>query len=185
MENRIIHDKCVYRLAATKIMIGMHDYLVDQDSGDKYAYGAYDKLPENTPITWSGARHGQSVHVRWMDGRLKDLPGTKGTWRGQPALIFGGYAGPYVVDVYVKENTTPFSADVDNVAIEEIEYEIEKRTPAGNWQTVHTGVTNPAGLMAEIARNYDSDRETPFMELEAAIQEQLDDPSRGYAVMSV
>lgn len=64
-------------------------------------------------------------------------------------------------------------------------YQIEKRTPAGNWQTVHTGVTDPAGLMAEIARNYDSERETPFVELEAAIQEQLDDPIWGGVLMCV
>ncbi len=63
-------------------------------------------------------------------------------------------------------------------------YEIEKRTPSGNWQTVHTGVTNPAGLMAEIARNYDSDRETPF-NMEVDIQDQIDDPSREYARMVV
>ncbi len=64
-------------------------------------------------------------------------------------------------------------------------YEVKKRTAAGNWQTVHTGVADPAVLMAEIAQNYESDRETPFMELESAIQDQLDDPSREHARMVV
>ena len=63
-------------------------------------------------------------------------------------------------------------------------YTIEKKTPAGNWHAIHSGIDDDAvaRFMADIAFNYScmDDSGIDKTEMTADIQAQLDDPNTGH-----